>query len=186
MKGWVYIITNEAMPGLIKIGYTDRDPEIRAKELNGTGNPFKYKVLYAALVENPKECEQKIHTLLKENRVDKEWFSSNPYEAIFNIRYEIEILYNYYSEEYLTTVTIAALKKQENGYNSLTNEEKFIVDNIEIISDTVVYRFKMEQKIIRCSTCDSAIVAPKKLDGRQYDPFMVICPQCGEYNFYTF
>ena len=31
--GYVYILTNEAMPNLVKIGYTDRTPEERAAEL---------------------------------------------------------------------------------------------------------------------------------------------------------
>ena len=39
MRGWVYITSNKGQPGLIKVGYTDRDPEIRAGELGGTGVP---------------------------------------------------------------------------------------------------------------------------------------------------
>ena len=31
--GYVYILTNEAMPNLVEIGYTDRTPEERAAEL---------------------------------------------------------------------------------------------------------------------------------------------------------
>jgi len=33
MKGWVYVITNKAMPGLVKIGFSMKDTEIRASEL---------------------------------------------------------------------------------------------------------------------------------------------------------
>ena len=32
-EGWVYILTNEAIPGLVKIGYTMKDPAIRAEDL---------------------------------------------------------------------------------------------------------------------------------------------------------
>ena len=40
-EGWVYILTNEAMPGLVKIGYTMNDPAIRAEELSSdTGVPL--------------------------------------------------------------------------------------------------------------------------------------------------
>lgn len=42
MKGWVYIIVSESMPNLLKVGYSTKDPDIRAKELENTGNPCKY------------------------------------------------------------------------------------------------------------------------------------------------
>ena len=33
--GWVYILTNPSMPGLVKIGLTTRNPTARAAELAG-------------------------------------------------------------------------------------------------------------------------------------------------------
>ena len=45
MKGWVYVISNKAMPGIIKVGYSNKDPKERAAEL-GTGAPHPYKVEY--------------------------------------------------------------------------------------------------------------------------------------------
>jgi hypothetical protein len=50
MKGWVYIITNKAMPNILKIGYSTKDPEIRANDLHTTGVPYRYVVEYDALV----------------------------------------------------------------------------------------------------------------------------------------
>ena len=32
--GWVYVLTNDAMPGLVKVGQTYKTPEIRAQELS--------------------------------------------------------------------------------------------------------------------------------------------------------
>jgi hypothetical protein len=46
MKGWVYVITNLAMPGLVKVGYSRKDPELRAAELNSTGTPHPFVVEY--------------------------------------------------------------------------------------------------------------------------------------------
>lgn len=74
MKGWVYIITNKAMPGLIKIGYSSKDPENRAKELNSTASPHPHTVEFAVLVDGPKQVEQSIHLKLKDNHEAKEWF----------------------------------------------------------------------------------------------------------------
>lgn len=46
MKGYVYIISNQAMPGIFKIGFTLKDPELRAKELDSTGVPYPFIVEY--------------------------------------------------------------------------------------------------------------------------------------------
>ena len=47
--GWVYILTNKAMPGLVKIGLTTRDLEEWAAELLGaTGVPLPFVVAWGA------------------------------------------------------------------------------------------------------------------------------------------
>ncbi len=45
-RGWIYIITNKAMPGLLKIGFSTKDPLLRAKELANTGSLHAYVVEY--------------------------------------------------------------------------------------------------------------------------------------------
>lgn len=74
MKGWVYVISNKAMDGLVKVGYSTKDPELRAEELNHTGSPHPYVVEYEALVEEPRQIEQKVHKLLSNTNEGKEWF----------------------------------------------------------------------------------------------------------------
>jgi hypothetical protein len=86
MKGWVYVISNKAMPGLVKVGYSMKDPELRAAELNHTGSPHPYVVDYEALVEEPREVEQKSHQLLAPKREGKEWFRCSAEEAIVAVR----------------------------------------------------------------------------------------------------
>ena len=41
-SGWVYVLSNSAMPGLIKVGYTKFSPEERAKQLDTTGIPASF------------------------------------------------------------------------------------------------------------------------------------------------
>lgn len=82
MKGWVYVITNKAMPGLIKVGYSMKDPELRAAELSQAGLPHPYLVDYEVLVEDPYNIEQMVHAQLKDRNEGREWFHCSPEEAI--------------------------------------------------------------------------------------------------------
>jgi hypothetical protein len=86
MKGWVYIITNKAMPNLLKVGYSTKDPELRANELHTTGVPHRYVVEYDALVEQPYKVEQRTHALLALFNEKKEWFKCDIITAINAIR----------------------------------------------------------------------------------------------------
>ncbi|MSP27118.1 MAG: GIY-YIG nuclease family protein [Methylococcales bacterium] len=82
MKGWVYIITNEAMPNLLKVGFSTKDPESRANELDNTGVPHRYVVEYNALVNEPRNVEQQAHVLFKAYHENKEWFRSHDYPQL--------------------------------------------------------------------------------------------------------
>ena len=86
MKGWVYVISNNAMPGLVKVGYSTKDPGLRAEELNHTGSPHPYVVEYEMLIEEPYEIEQKTHKLLSSKHEAKEWFRCSAEEAIAAIK----------------------------------------------------------------------------------------------------
>lgn len=88
MKGWVYIITTRSMPDLVKVGFSTKDPDLRAAELNNTGNPHPYKVEYEVLVNEPRNVEQIAHRLLKNKdfHENKEWFNCSIELAVIAIR----------------------------------------------------------------------------------------------------
>lgn len=86
IRGWVYIITNNAMPGLLKVGYSTKDPKLRANELNNTGSPHPYFVEYDVLVINPREVELKVHGELRNRAEGKEWFRCSINDAIEAVR----------------------------------------------------------------------------------------------------
>ena len=86
IRGWIYIITNEAMPGLIKIGFSTKDPVLRASELDNTGIPYPYIVVYDALVMDPRTTEQNIHRLFQDRLEEKEWFRCSIESAISEIK----------------------------------------------------------------------------------------------------
>ena len=87
-KGWVYVLTNEFMPGLLKIGFSRRDPKIRAEELyKKMRMPGEFNVRYKALVKNPKEIENLVHKKLNSKRVNsrREFFKCKIIESIQTI-----------------------------------------------------------------------------------------------------
>ena len=78
--GIVYVLSNVAMPGYIKIGYTSgnsaRDVEDRMRQLDSTGVPRSFDCEYAALVSNCSQVEKAIHTAFGDFRVrqNREFF----------------------------------------------------------------------------------------------------------------
>ncbi len=64
--GYVYALANSAMPGMVKVGFTTREPEERAKELSAsTGLPVPFMVVYQRLVGNCERGETYVHTALE-------------------------------------------------------------------------------------------------------------------------
>lgn len=95
VKGYVYVITNKEKPGLCKVGFTLKDPILRAKELETAGSVYPFEVSYQALVRNPKLVEKKSHQILKCYHVNKEWFKCSVNTCISAIeRSSDEIFYS--------------------------------------------------------------------------------------------
>jgi|TARA_B110000238_G_scaffold5199_1_gene5089 hypothetical protein len=70
---WVYVLSNPAQPGILKIGYTSNTPEERARQLsNATGVALPYVVEYAYSCWNGLELEKDIHERLNEYRLSKQ------------------------------------------------------------------------------------------------------------------
>jgi len=82
--GFVYVLTNKAMPGLVKVGFSTRSPDERAAELSTTGVPFPFDVAFFAEVENPLEAEAAIHLALAQYRAstDREFFRISIEDAV--------------------------------------------------------------------------------------------------------
>lgn len=75
--GFVYILGNPAMPGLYKVGFTERSPSARAEELSGaTAIPCPFDVLCYAEFPNARGVEQEMHKEFKDMRItsNREFF----------------------------------------------------------------------------------------------------------------
>ncbi len=79
----VYILTNEAMPGYIKIGRTETSVEQRMRELDKTAIPLPFQCYYAARVQDYVKVERTLHTAFGDHRVrsSREFFKLDPYKA---------------------------------------------------------------------------------------------------------
>ena len=84
-EGTVYVLTNPAMPGMVKIGKTTRDVSLRLADLYSTGVPLPFECEYAALVKDVDETEKAFHIAFHPNRV-------NPRREFFNIKSEQAII----------------------------------------------------------------------------------------------
>jgi hypothetical protein len=70
---WVYVLSNPAMPGMLKIGYTKSDPFDRAIQLSrGTGVPLGYEVEWAYKCYKGERVESEVHKFFKQERVSKQ------------------------------------------------------------------------------------------------------------------
>lgn len=77
--GCIYILENDEMPGLYKVGWTERSADERAKELSGTGLPTPYKVAYSKSTNLTAEIEKTIHKNLDYCRLrsNREFFKAD-------------------------------------------------------------------------------------------------------------
>lgn len=83
--GIVYVLTNPAMPGLVKIGRTTRGTvDARLAELYTTGVPVPFECEFAGRIEDEARVERAFHTAFGPYRLNskREFFEIEPEQAI--------------------------------------------------------------------------------------------------------
>lgn len=81
----VYVLTNPAMPGLVKIGYTTHDDaNTRIAQLYTTGVPVPFELRFACKVPNAEEVERALHIAFGPHRINpkREFFKIEADQAI--------------------------------------------------------------------------------------------------------
>lgn len=90
--GYIYVLVNPSMQGIVKIGKTNRNPKDRVEELsNVTGVPTPFILVYQRAFNDVDTAERTIHQILesKGHRVSKN-------REFFNVEvHEVIDLYNY-------------------------------------------------------------------------------------------
>jgi hypothetical protein len=112
MEGIVYILSNPAMPGIIKIGKTTKeDVKLRMKELYSSGVSLPSECVYAAKVRNIDEVEKALHNAFSPDRL-------NPKRRFFEIE---------------SSQAIAIIKLLElQNISPLVDQEANVIDRAEI------------------------------------------------------
>lgn len=86
----VYVLSNPAMPGLVKIGRVDTNERIQSRmaELYATGVPVPFKCEYAMQVSDANMWEKRLHRLFKAAQINpkREFFKLDPEELISILR----------------------------------------------------------------------------------------------------
>jgi hypothetical protein len=75
MRGYLYVLNNPHMQGLVKIGHTIRTPAERAAELsNATGVPGRFQVERSWFLDNAEAFERRVHAAFAGQLVSGEHF----------------------------------------------------------------------------------------------------------------
>lgn len=77
--GYVYVLTNPAMPGMVKIGKTENEVSARIGQLYSTGVPLPFDIAFVFQTDKMDEVEKSLHIAFKSNRVNskREFFLLN-------------------------------------------------------------------------------------------------------------
>lgn len=92
-EGFVYVLSNDSLPGILKIGATTRSAKSRAKELSdSTSIPSDFVLVASFKSSDVYRLEGCIHRALEMYRVSprKEFFRINEFEALAKIGDELD------------------------------------------------------------------------------------------------
>ena len=86
--GIVYVLTNPAMPGLVKIGHTSQPVEKRIRSLSGTHLPRPYECAAAWEFKDARAVEKALHDAFADHRGDRlrEFFTLDPERVVAILR----------------------------------------------------------------------------------------------------
>lgn len=111
----IYVLTNEAMPDLVKIGFTDSDVEARMTDLSrASGVPLPFECYFAAEVNDATKLEKTLHQLFAETRV-------NPRREFFRVD----------PEKIVLAISIGKFKEVTPGSADVDKEEKEALEKVK-------------------------------------------------------
>ena len=133
MSNIVYVLTNPAMPDIVKIGMTDRDDvQKRMSELYSTGVPLPFECSMALQVEGKKaaDIENALHTAFEPYRVNpsREFFNIEPEqaEALLRVISGIDVTPKVLEQDSAVPEEDREAASEYKRSQNLTNEKEFL------------------------------------------------------------
>ena len=157
--GIVYVVTNPAMPDMVKIGRTTRTIEERLRSLDTTGVPVPFECVGAWEFEDPVKVEASLHKAFADRRVRKT-------REFFRIRADqpIAILETFGAKDVTPQDDIVDEKNAADDRASLevarSRRERFRLDAAEIKPGTILESVWDDDGDITCTVAE---------DGRQVE-----------------
>ena len=129
VHGYVYALSNPFFPGMLKIGATFRTPEIRARELSGTGTPEPFVVVAQLKCVDPFFTEREVHRHFAEVRTygkRKEFFSlsEDSVREYFETMIEKAMMHSYTERTKHIAKRFKSMKKEQHGAKKTKEEKK--------------------------------------------------------------
>ena len=92
VSGYLYVLTNESMEGILKIGYTTRSSRLRVSELSSpTDVPTPFISVYRKEFNDVESAEDHVHSILEIQGLrvsnNREFFKTSVDNAIHTIEY---------------------------------------------------------------------------------------------------
>jgi len=145
------------MPGLYKVGMTDRTPEERAKELYSTGVPEPFVIELAIKVQDPKHAESTVHKALESFTV-----RPNPKREYFRASIQqIKLVFDLIS------------------INQIKEEKEIVSDNESVC--TVISDLTTEADETSVKTCEKSVkTCENSIDNKSlYEKYLKIGQKIG-------
>lgn len=158
----IYVLTNEAMPGYVKIGKTGNNLEQRVKELSAsTSVPLPFTVFYACTVKDAHFVESHLHDAFDDNRVNpkREFFRVAPGRVVAALKLaEIENI--------TPKKDFVESKEDQKALNAARKiRSKFNFEMVKIPVGAELY-FSRDEKI-KAKVVDTHSVNSIEIDGKK-------------------
>jgi len=147
----VYVLTNPAMPGLVKIGKTTQDEvDQRMRQLFSTGVPVPFECAFACRVPNAGEVERALHHAFGSSRINptREFFRIEP-ERVISILKLLHV--EEVTEQLERSIESDATQADLQAAEQLKRERRPRMDFIELgvpLGSVLVYRDGVAQATV--------------------------------------
>jgi len=136
--GFVYVLNHDYMPNVYKVGFTDRAPLQRVKELSAsTSVPSDFNIVFYGEFENAQGVEQGIHRNLEEFRINpnREFFE-------FELKWVVNTLSIWFKKE---SINYTECNEFNNLYYKLQEEQE---DEEKLIDSQISHEELIPNEIV--------------------------------------